>query len=166
MEEKRDNRNFWNRYAKLYGFEINIFSGKAYKVMYRMMAETLSRSMNVLEIATGTGLIALNIACCAHQITAVDFAPKMIKKAKKKKNPGNVIFLVEDAKSLSFDDASFDAVIISNALHIMPDPVVVLNNISRVLKPNGILIAPSYSHGHIRESTWNLNAKLIRRLGL
>ena len=166
MEEKRDNRNFWNRYAKLYDFEINMFSGKAYKAMYRMMAETLSRSMNVLEIATGTGLIALNIAGCARQITAVDFAPKMIEKAKKKKNPGNVCFSVEDAASLSFVDASFDAVIISNALHIMPDPIMVLHNISKVLKPNGILIAPSYSHGHIRESTWNLNAKLIRRLGL
>ncbi|HCC35314.1 MAG TPA: class I SAM-dependent methyltransferase, partial [Ruminococcaceae bacterium] len=44
-----------------------------------------------------------------------------------------------------------------NALHIMPDPVKVLSNIKRVLKPNGLLIAPTYSHGHLREVTWNLN---------
>jgi len=162
---KRDNKGFWDRYAKLYDFEINRFSGKAYKEMYRMMASVLSSDMDVLEVATGTGLIAVNIAAHVRHVEATDFASKMIEKAKKKKAPGNVYFSVEDAMQLSFEDNSFDAVIISNALHIMPDPVKVLSNISRVLKPNGLLIAPNYSHGHLKKSTWNLNAKVLKLIG-
>ena len=165
MEERRDNKGFWNRYAKLYDFEINRFSGKAYAEMYRLMADILSFDMTVLEVATGTGLIAINIAAHVRHVVATDFSPKMIEAAKKKKAPANIRFSVEDATALSFADNTFDAVIITNALHIMPDPVKVLSNISRVLKPKGLLIAPTYSHGHIRESTWNLNAKILKLIG-
>jgi ubiquinone/menaquinone biosynthesis C-methylase UbiE len=161
----RDNKSFWNRYAKLYDFEINRFSGKAYAEMYRMMASSLSSDMNVLEIATGTGLIAINIASFVSRVDAVDFSPKMIEVARKKKIPGNVHFSVEDATALSYKGNMFDAVIISNALHIMPDPAKVLANITRVLKPDGLLIAPTYSHGHLRDSTWNLNAKILKLIG-
>ena len=42
---------------------------------------------------------------------------------------------LEDAAALSFADQTFDAVIISNALHIVSDPVKVLAGITRVLKP-------------------------------
>ena len=155
MDEKHDNKGFWNRYAKLYDFEISRFSGKAYKEMYRLMAASLSVDMDLLEVATGTGLIAVNVASCVRRVEATDFSPKMIEKAKKKNAPGNVNFSVEDATALSFGDNVFDAVIISNALHIMPDPVKAISNIWRVLKPNGLLIAPTYSHGHLREQTWN-----------
>ena len=133
--------------------------------MYRMMAASLSPDMDVLEVATGTGLIAINIADFVRHIEATDFAPKMIEAAKKKKAANNVHFSVEDATELPFEDSSFDAVVISNALHIMPDPIKVLMNISKVLKPRGLLIAPSYSHGHIRDSTWNLNAKVLKLIG-
>ena len=165
MKNKRDNKGFWNSYAKLYDFEINRFNSKAYLVMYQNMSSSLSPDMDVLEIATGTGLISINIASCVRHIEATDFSPKMIETAKKKKAPANICFSVEDASELSFADGSFDAVIISNALHIMPDPIKVLANIKRVLKPKGLLIAPNFSHGHIRESTWNLNAKFLKFIG-
>jgi ubiquinone/menaquinone biosynthesis C-methylase UbiE len=165
MSEKRDNKWFWNRYAKFYDFEIIRFSGKAYAEMYRLMARSLTPDMNVLEVATGTGLIAINIATFVRHVEATDYSPKMIEAAKKKKAPNNVRFSVEDATDLSYRVSSFDAAIISNALHIMPDPAKVLSNISRVLKPKGLLIAPTYSHGHLRDSTWNLNAKFLKLLG-
>ena len=164
--EHRDNKGFWNKYAKLYDFEIKRFSGKAYAEMYRLMSSVLSSDMVVLEVATGTGLIAVNIAVYVDSIEATDFSPKMIETAKKKKAPANVHFSVQDATSLTYEDGAFDAVIISNALHIMPEPAKVLSNISRVLKPNGLLIAPSYSHGHISDSTWSLNAKFLKFIGL
>ena len=165
MNEKRDNRWFWNRYAKLYDWEINRFSGKAYAEMYRLMASVLSPNMVVLEVATGTGLIAVNIAPYVKYIEATDYAPKMIETAKKKKTPGNLCFSVGDATALPFENDAFDAVIISNALHVMPAPETALAEISRLLKPNGLLIAPNYSHGHIKESTWNMNVKFLRAIG-
>ncbi len=164
MTEK-NNKNFWNRYAKLYDFEINKFNRQAYDKMYGLMCSSLTKDMRILEIATGTGLISLNIAGMVNSVEAIDFAPKMIRKAKKKEAPSNVRFSVMDATALSFEEKSFDAVIISNALHIMPDPELVLENIKRVMKPNGLLIAPTFSHGHLKESTWNLNARILKLIG-
>ena len=165
MKEKHGNKKIWDHYAKLYDFEISRFSGAAYSEMCSFMAEVLSPEMDILEAAAGTGLISLNIAGCVRHIEAVDFSPKMIEKAKKKKVPDNVNFSVEDAAELSFGDSSFDAVIIVNALHIMPDPAGVLSGISRVLKPGGLLIAPTYSHGHLRDSSWKLSIGILKLIG-
>jgi len=162
---KSDNNKFWGRYAKLYDFEINNTSRFAYDEMYRLMSSVLQKNMDVLEVATGTGLIATHIANSVKSIVATDFSPGMIEKAKKKSCPDNVRFMVEDATDLSFPDSTFDAVIISNALHIMPDPEAALRNIKRVLKPEGLLIAPNFTHGHIREKSWNFTAKLLELLG-
>jgi len=110
-------------------------------------------------------LIAANIADSVRSIEATDFSLKMIETAKKKNTPENVHFSVEDATALSFSDRTFDAVIISNALHIMPDPERVLANIRRVLKPGGLLIAPNFSHGHLQQSSWNFSVFILRVIG-
>jgi ubiquinone/menaquinone biosynthesis C-methylase UbiE len=165
MNDKRDNRRFWDRYARFYDLEIKAFNGRAYAEMYRMMGSSLSLDMNVLEVATGTGVIALNIAIYVKNIEAIDFSPKMIETAKKKKAPQNVKFSVEDATALSFPDEAFDAVIISNAMHVMPEPEKALANIRRVLRPKGLLIAPNYAHGHMTDSTWSFNAKILKLIG-
>jgi len=162
---KNNTKAFWNRYAKFYDSEVLRFSHAAYTEMYRLMSVVLTKEMRVLEIATGTGLIAANIAGFVHSIEATDYSPKMIETAKKKSVPENVRFSVEDAASLSFSNHSFDAVIISNALHIMPDPEAVLANIKKVLKPDGLLIAPNFSHGHLRDSKWSLNSLILRLIG-
>ena len=48
------------------------------------------------------------------------------------------------ATALSYADDSFDAVLIANALHVMPEPEKALREIDRVLRPGGILIAPNF----------------------
>jgi ubiquinone/menaquinone biosynthesis C-methylase UbiE len=99
---------------------------------------------SVLELATGPGMIARNIAEKAKSIVATDFSPSMIEQARKSGAPENVIFEVADATDLRFGDNSFDVVIIANALHIIPNPEKALEEISRVLKDSGTLIAPNY----------------------
>ena len=165
MKKDKNNKAIWNRYANFYDAEVLRFSRSAYTEMYRRMPAVLTKEMDVLEIATGTGLIAINVADAVHSIEATDFSPKMIETAKKKNVPENVHFSIEDATALSFSEQTFDAVIISNALHIMPDPELVLANIKRVLKPNGLLIAPNFSHGHLQDSSWNLSAFILRLIG-
>jgi phosphatidylethanolamine/phosphatidyl-N-methylethanolamine N-methyltransferase len=165
LKTKENNRRFWNRYAKLYDFEINWFNRQAYAQMYELMGKVLTEDMKVLEVATGTGLIAINIGAAVRSVEAIDFAPKMIAAARKKMPPENVRFSVADATALPFEDGDFDAVIISNALHIMPEPARVLGNIKRVLKPKGLLIAPTFSHGHLKEALQGLNARILKRLG-
>ena len=165
MDKDKTRKGFWNRYAKLYDFEVLKFSKHAYAQMYHFMSCVLTKDMNVLEIATGTGLIAINIAGFVNSVEATDYSPKMIETAVKKSVPENVNFSVADATELPFKELSFDAVIISNALHIMPDPRAVLENIKKVLKPDGLLIAPNFSHGHIKTSKWSLNNLILRLIG-
>jgi ubiquinone/menaquinone biosynthesis C-methylase UbiE len=139
-----DNKSFWNRFAGLYDFIIKK-DANAYQEMYRLMAEDLRPNMEVLELATGPGVIALNIAEYVRSVEATDFSPAMIAAAKKKTAPKNVTFSVQDATALTYEPGRFDAVIVSNALHIMPNPELALTNIRRILKPDGILIAPIFT---------------------
>lgn len=145
MKTNAKNLRFWERYAGIYDRFIKK-DKKAYEEMYRLIRARLHSGMKVLELATGTGLISLKVADQVKSIEATDFSPQMIAEAKKKKVPGNVNFAVQDACNLPYKKESFDAVIISNALHIMPDPELALKNIRRVLKKEGILIAPTFTH--------------------
>ena len=60
--------------------------------------------------------------------------------------PDNLKFEQADACKLQYADDSFDVVIIANALHIIPEPEKALAEIRRVLKKDGILIAPNFIH--------------------
>lgn len=123
----------WNRLAKVYN-KIIAKDKKAYMEVISSIRPLLSKDMHVLEIGTGTGVIALAVADSCRQITATDFSEKMIAEANKNPKPENLSFSLEDAMDLSFPEASFDAAIISNTLHILPEPELVLKNIAKVLK--------------------------------
>lgn len=157
------NRSFWGRFAGLYDVIIRK-DNKAYTEMYSLIRKRLSHNMHVLELATGTGLISIAIADKVIDVEATDFSTEMIVEAKKKKIPDNVNFSVQDACNLSYSDCSFDAVIISNALHIMPNPELALQNISRVLKNNGVLIAPTFTHAG-NDTRGMLKAKFMELFG-
>ena len=70
-----------------------------------------------------------------------------------------------DATDIKYPDNTFEAVIISNALHVMPNPEKALSEAKRVLRPGGILIAPTYTHGKMTSSR-KLLSKLLRFFGL
>lgn len=143
MKQVNTNKKFWDCNASLY--DSSRRSEKdAYDSMIHRIRLLLKPDMNVLELATATGIIALRVADCCKQIEATDFSEEMIKVANGKEKPSNVSFSVADATDLHYKDGEFDAVIISNALHIMPDPEKALKNIWRVLKNDGVLIAPTY----------------------
>lgn len=116
---------------------------KIYEKMYVRISKVI-RNKEVLEIATGPGLFAKNIAGSAKRMIATDYSEGMIAQAKKGRYPSNLIFEVADATNLPYEDDSFDVVLIANALHIIPEPERALSEIDRVLKDKGILIAPTF----------------------
>lgn len=58
----------------------------------------------------------------------------MIKQAKRRGTTEKLSFCVADATALSYENENFDCVVISNALHIMPEPEKAMQEIRRVLK--------------------------------
>ena len=99
-----------------------------------------------MELATGTGLIAKHIVNAAAHIEATDASAEMILEAKRDNRSAKLHFSVQDMSRLPYADKSFDVVIVSNALHIVPQPEKALTEICRVLKDDGVLIAPTFTH--------------------
>ena len=140
----RERKDFWDRTAGLYDRFMRK-DGAAYETMYEMIRPVV-RHKTVLELATGTGLIAKHIVNAAALVEATDASPEMIAEAKRDNHSAKLHFSVQDMFRLPYADESFDVVIVSNALHIVPRPEKALPEIKRVLKDDGVLIAPTFTH--------------------
>ena len=141
MQEHKD---FWDKNAGRY----DRFMRKdraAYDEMYALIRPVV-KAKTVLELATGTGLIAKHIVNAAAHIEATDASAGMIAEAKRDTRSAKLHFSVQDMFRLPYADKSFDVVIVSNALHIVPQPEKALQEIKRVLKDDGTLIAPTFTH--------------------
>ena len=139
-----ERKNFWDRNAGRY----DRFMRKdraAYDEMYELI-RPIVRHKTVLELATGTGLIAKHIVNAAAHIEATDASAEMIAEAKRDNQSAKLHFSVQDMFRLPYANQSFDVVIVSNALHIVPQPEKALQEIKRVLKDDGTLIAPTFTH--------------------
>lgn len=132
----------WDLYAPIYERAMRA-DQRIYTFMYERIP-TVIRDRDVLEIAIGPGLLAKHVAPAARTMLATDYSDGMIAQAKKGDCPANLHFEVADAAKLPYANDSFDAVLIANALHIIPEPEKVLQEIDRVLRPGGILIAPNF----------------------
>ena len=142
----KKSENFWNRNAKRY----DRFMRKdraAYEKLYELIRPVV-KARTVLELAAGTGLIAKNIVRAASHIEVTDASEEMITEAKRNNRSAKLHFSVRDMFCLPYADKSFDVVIVSNALHIIPQPEKALAEIRRVLKDDGVLIAPTFTHGN------------------
>ena len=140
----REHKNFWDRNAGRY----DRFMRKdraAYETMYGLIRPVV-KGKTVLELATGTGLISKNIVNAAAHIEASDTSAEMIREAKRRNHSAKLHFSVQDMFCLPYADESFEVVIVSNALHIVPQPEKALAEIHRVLRDDGVLIAPTFTH--------------------
>jgi len=140
----QEHKNFWDKNAGRY----DRFMRKdqtAYEEMYALIWPVV-KAKTVLELATGTGLIAKNIVNAAAHIEATDASVEMIAEAKRDNQSAKLHFSVQDMFRLPYADKSFDVVIVSNALHIVPQPEKALAEIHRVLRDDGVLIAPTFTH--------------------
>ena len=154
-------KTFWNSFAKKYDVFINNNVSKTYGIILDNLANDTSKTENLLEIATGTGIIALKLSDHIKKIIAIDIAPEMIKIAKEKcilNSINNIDFRIGDSCNLEFQDKTFDTIIASNVLHLLFEPDLALQEMKRVLKDDGQIIIPTYCHGA------NFKSHIISRL--
>ena len=101
------------------------------------------KSMNVLDIATGAGHVAIKLSQYVKCVEAIDITPKMIQEAEKNiksQNITNIKTKVMKADQLLFDKEHFDLITCRYAPHHFHNITKFLSEVYRVLKYNGMFV--------------------------
>ncbi|WP_256757653.1 class I SAM-dependent methyltransferase [Cohnella sp. WQ 127256] len=99
-----------------------------------------SGEQKILFVGVGTGADLELINYSDLDITAIDYSPNMLGKAKTKFKDSTIKFLEMDAQNMVFEDELFDYVVASLILSVVPDANKCFQEISRVLKHEGKII--------------------------
>src|SRR4051794_6777546 len=97
---------------------------------------------DALDVGSGTGFLALELAARGHRATGIDFAPAMVATAREKAAAQGLgaHFDEGDAEHLPYPNGSFDLVLSRHVLWTLPHPEAALDEWLRVLRPGGRLV--------------------------
>ncbi|ADQ39679.1 Methyltransferase type 11 [Caldicellulosiruptor acetigenus I77R1B] len=133
-------RKRYDRAAKYYDAVENMMEKKWFS-RWRKLLFSFVKGPKVLEVGVGTGK---NMPYYSQdwEIVAIDFSPKMLEKAKERSAKLNlqVDLRLMDVQHLEFSDNSFDTVVTACVFCSVPDPILGLKEIRRVLKDDGVLV--------------------------
>jgi ubiquinone/menaquinone biosynthesis C-methylase UbiE len=108
----------------------------------------------VLDVGVGTGK-NLEYYPQGCSVTGIDNSEGMLEKVRKSaENKKNVTLLLMDAGHLDFPDKSFDYVVTTFVLCSIPDPLMALKEMRRVLKPSGEMINLEHVRSSNRSIAW------------
>ena len=104
----------------------------------------LHKGDNVLEIGMGNGLFCKNVLAAEDtSYTGCDFSELMVSEAasinKEYISAGRANFILGNASNMPFPDNAFDKIFTINTIYFWDDPVNILSEIRRVLKPDGLV---------------------------
>jgi len=150
LSPPRDVREMFGRITKRYDLVNRLMTGGMDRRWRRQVADLAlaaappSQPPQVLDVATGTGDLALTLADAGAargaKIVGIDFVAPMIAAAATKRGDRPLALLVGDALRLPFADGSFDAVTVAFGLRNMADYGAAIREMARVLRPGGRLI--------------------------
>lgn len=101
------------------------------------------RGRTVLDLATGTGHVAMHLAPLARTVVGLDLTRRMLELARReaaKRSLTNILWVRGNVVSLPFPDRSFQAVTCRRAPHHFPDIDAALREMARVLRDDGVLV--------------------------
>jgi arsenite methyltransferase len=118
----------------------------------------ISEGARVLDVATGTGIVALTSAVIVGptgKVVGIDLSSDMLEVARQKSALAgltNIEFHEGDAEKLDLPDASFDAVLCASSLFFIPDMLGALKEARRVLDQNGCVEFNSFQSTFLQPS--------------
>jgi len=150
LSPPRDVREMFGRITKHYDLVNRLMTGgmdrrwRREVAAFALAAAPPDHPPHVLDVATGTGDLALTLAAAGAargaRVVGVDFVAPRIAAAATKRGDHPLALLVGDALRLPFPDESFDAVTVAFGLRNMADYGAAIREMTRVLRPGGRLI--------------------------
>ena len=165
--EKRQVQRAYEFYAPVYDFVFDwIFAPGRVSAIKHL---ELKPDERVLEVGIGTGL-NLPLYPPAVRLTGIDLSQEMLDKAIERCEEltmPNVTLKVMDATSADFGDNEFDKAVATYTISAVPDPVAVLREMRRVVKPGGVIVILNHFRSERRLTGWveDLVAPVCTRLG-
>lgn len=164
-DDHHPDRLFWERLAPRYDRSTRLL-GRPLPQVRELVVETVAEAGSLLEVAAGTGYFSLGVAPRVGRLVATDYAGAMVGVLRERvaaAGLSNVECTQADLYALDFPPGSFDAVIAANVLHLVPDLPRALGSLRRVLRPGGVLVAPTFTHDETLRS--RLLSRLLSLLG-
>lgn len=165
--EKRQVQRAYELYAPVYDLIFDwIFAPGRSAAVKHLGLQPLDM---VLEVGIGTGLnLPLYPPLC--QLTGIDLSQEMLDKAVERVQTlamPNIRLKVMDATSMDFGDNEFDKAIATYTISAVPDPVAVLREMRRVVKPGGVIVILNHFRSERRVLGWleDRVAPVCTRLG-
>ncbi|MGE7925055.1 class I SAM-dependent methyltransferase [Viridibacillus arvi] len=136
--------NPWNKFIYKIGSPIydKFFNSGNFLIARKQIFQSIpfDSKQKILFVGVGTGADLELINYSDLDITAIDYSPDMLEKAKTKFKDSRMKFLEMDAQNMIFEDETFDYVVASLILSVVPDANKCFQEISRVLKHKGKVI--------------------------
>ena len=109
----------------------------------------------VLDVATGTGLVARELVAKNLRVVGVDQSPAMLRRAaatgRRDVLAERIRFVLAQAQALPFPDETFDALTFTYLLRYVDDPAPTLRELARVLRPGGVMASLEF---HVPQDPW------------
>ena len=131
-------RDRFTRTAEVFGNAVMQTRTAEAEILAEMVAA--KKSDCAVDLACGTGALALAFARHVRWIAGLDLTPAMLTVAQRtacETNARNIVFALGNAQEIPFPDVSLDLALSSYALHNVPEPGRVIGEMARVLKRSG-----------------------------
>lgn len=143
-EFKDIEKDFWNHRYKDQKISYNPERDEHFHTNFKKPLIDLPKNAHVLEVASGWRLDGLEIALAGKHITAIDLSEEAMPICKSLAKQAGVAdkftYATADAANLPFKDNTFDGAFIAASIHHLPDPLIALKEMARVVKPGSPVV--------------------------
>jgi ubiquinone/menaquinone biosynthesis C-methylase UbiE len=126
-----ENSNYWNKNSKA------MWEEGSRKDIVSFFQKHVSPNSYVCDLGCGDGYGSFKLAQTGYRVLGIDLSDEMIEKARAQREFEQLRFEKGNIANVKVENATFDAVLAINSLEWTENPLSVLNEMKRIVKPNG-----------------------------